>query len=1775
MGQDKDISSFIGGMDKDTDLRSVRDGDFIDALNTHNAITDGANRTGVENVRGNEFVSNGSLPPWGDNQTIGFKEDNKDDTGIYCVYNSNGYHGIYRYFRSKPPGQFGQIEKLLRIESPDYYPRVGLENPLNFNPERLITGVDLVDDLFFWTDFNMRPRMINIKRANNTDKRFKFRIYFSHEILATTGSKTFNFNVYQNNGAQVLNLAWNSSSKTLSGLVTDFFHAYQGSTAAVDVFSLTDMGDYAVMEMTQAGNYFAALKDISDPLTVNWVVPDNFYPEKMISVEFQNPGVIAYDYFSQDLIDRVKYPSQCAPIASYKTDTQRKVNLVQERVFQFRTQYVYDNYEKSVWGAISNIAIASGSCSQTENSIDNYIEVDFSDPRLNNPSLNCIIRSVNIAVREHNEGDWMIVENLEPHQWGIGKQVYKFYNDRINTILSDQNSFVKPYDAVGLKVKGQRLINDRLFDAGIVEGYDKPNIDFKLDVSYEPPTDTKTYSIKGIVSVRSIHTNLANPLAVYHQPVFDAGTIQFGGCDPVAYLSNQNSLFNDQVIAANQQQIPLRGFTVYLAGTPYYAITHQNWVQNGLQGGVENYYITGTQPQRTQLAEIMTGTFAGDKNAPFSWEPYGPGAPVNDQSGAPIGDTSAPPSRVFSYFEIKNVPPGKYVLRFASHLITQGDIDNNRYQKTSTNVISVGGENGTAGGGYEKEIIVSAANAVNGVIYVGASAIADVVNHYDLSDDYGSQTICGYLTDHDNPNPAASFDGYMFSETTRIERSFALLNLPPSLGNNLATNYLNPCSSDFYKGWIGQYPSSPGGFLAVADHNGYFYYSRRSFFVGPDLNYTAFFTGTNHCAIGGAFQSGGNGTNAWPTQGVSPKTTLIGVFRNIDDTVSTIGRTFLEGDVVDSQGGNISGVNVVNTHGAVQKTVGSGFKIPCYIDSWFFLNNTDDFLRTERLLLSSGDTGCLLQFVKDEYLYSVNIGTAPGYYNSTNIRQFGFIIANYLSSIISKCAFKNGSDIQFGVVYYDQADRPCSVVTNDSLKIHFPFYTESTVVTGAPVVKWSIYNDPPPWATKWQIVRTKNTQLNYYLQWAIDKIEYWNDTETQQVSRFDASKIHIYVTNLAKYSVVHPNSSVSYSFNKGDRFRPIRSAGGNLFNKYFDVEVLEAATNGAYIVISNNFELNLGVGDLYEIYTPRSQNSINVFYEFGECYEVGVAFMNGIKKYYHKGQTNQGYGTLPMEVVTPATGTMMSGDVYYRIRNIPVLIPNTTNYGFTNSYIDDGSVSDFFESDDEMIGRPRTDAGDIGQLFRPTAIRFSNRLQQDTKINGLASFDALNQKQISTDYGLINRLMLIGDDVLMAICNNSKIVTMYINKSILRQATGAALLVAISDEVIAQTNNLMQTLGSQNPESVVINDEKDVFLWDKQVAVIPRYTGNELTSISDFKLVTYFNDWSEIQLKYPPEKVITPAVYDRFFDEYVISRHPIAAITKQFATATICVPDMAATNNLQFNLKLVCQPNNITVVSGIFVNYGIYGVHTNQSLQSAINNSGTGFTATIDADGCVVVKAPVAGTVYNNNALVLTITQLNGTVNNYSYPMTDGTDTEEAGSEGDTVAFSKTKDRWVTRYSFQPEYFGSIRNEIISFVNGELWLHNIKDVYNNFYNTQYKSQVTFPSNKAPLKVKIFKALAENANSVWSAPEISIPADTQTPTGMESFLPVSKFVVKEGKFYSDILNDLNTPYAVNPTEALLNGRPMRGEAVKITLESDATDLAVLYATEVIYIYSEKS
>ena len=118
----------------------------------------------------------------------------------------------------------------------------------------------------------------------------------------------------------------------------------------------------------------------------------------------------------------------------------------------------------------------------------------------------------------------------------------------------------------------------------------------------------------------------------------------------------------------------------------------------------------------------------------------------------------------------------------------------------------------------------------------------------------------------------------------------------------------------------------------------------------------------------------------------------------------------------------------------------------------------------------------------------------------------------------------------------------------------------------------------------------------------------------------------------------------------------------------------------------------------------------------------------------------------------------------------------------------------------------------------------------------------------------------------------------------------------------------------------------------------------------------------------------------------------------------------------------------------------------------------------------------------------------------------------------DTVCFDENINGWVTRKSFIPENAVSLNNKYYTFLNGEIWEHDSKDVpYNNFYGVQYNSFIELEVNDNPSVIKKYKTLGYEGSEGWKA---SIATDQQKSN-------VFGFIAKENKYFANIPGEEKT------------------------------------------------
>lgn len=156
----------LGRMNKSLDERLIPNGEYVDALNVRLGSTEDSEVGSVETTKGNTQITQLQFEDAvlsSSAKCIGAYEDGARETMYWFVTDPNFSGG----------GATGKLDLIVsfntQINILTYHvisvdDGGGVNTTLNFNEQYLITGVNLVDDLLFFTDDYNPPRFINIER---------------------------------------------------------------------------------------------------------------------------------------------------------------------------------------------------------------------------------------------------------------------------------------------------------------------------------------------------------------------------------------------------------------------------------------------------------------------------------------------------------------------------------------------------------------------------------------------------------------------------------------------------------------------------------------------------------------------------------------------------------------------------------------------------------------------------------------------------------------------------------------------------------------------------------------------------------------------------------------------------------------------------------------------------------------------------------------------------------------------------------------------------------------------------------------------------------------------------------------------------------------------------------------------------------------------------------------------------------------------------------------------------------------------------------------------------------------------------------------------------------------------------------------------------------------------------------------------------------------------------------------------------------------------------
>lgn len=315
----------------------------------------------------------------------------------------------------------------------------------------------------------------------------------------------------------------------------------------------------------------------------------------------------------------------------------------------------------------------------------------------------------------------------------------------------------------------------------------------------------------------------------------------------------------------------------------------------------------------------------------------------------------------------------------------------------------------------------------------------------------------------------------------------------------------------------------------------------------------------------------------------------------------------------------------------------------------------------------------------------------------------------------------------------------------------------------------------------------------------------------------------------------------------------------NLYDGFDWYNITGTDYNGS--VSQSNIDNRWGRGVIVEIFTPKVPTAEKVYYEIGER-----------RPLLSSGRIDSAIGPHG-----PAF-TVSSGDV--RFRPVATKIPTLQNgswpfaadidpatWIYRTVFLEDPAITDLYDSSSWDRGRAHTVFQDAATVRRQNSITYSDAYAEDSARLTFSQFtpSLANFFDLPSEDGKCSYLCNMSD-MLMAIQEN-KVSRLSVNKSILSSAEGGGF-VGLNTNVLNLLNRFDETLGTSNPESVLIYDGVGYF-FDKIRYKAVQFNPGAIQAISDIGIKSSFEATSENFLKGTNPKVVSG--YDPVDDIYYIS----------------------------------------------------------------------------------------------------------------------------------------------------------------------------------------------------------------------------------------------------------------------------------------------------------------
>lgn len=803
----------------------------------------------------------------------------------------------------------------------------------------------------------------------------------------------------------------------------------------------------------------------------------------------------------------------------------------------------------------------------------------------------------------------------------------------------------------------------------------------------------------------------------------------------------------------------------------------------------------------------------------------------------------------------------------------------------------------------------------------------------------------------------------------------------------------------------------------------------------------------------------------------------------------------------------------------------------------------------------------------------------------------------------------------YGIIELDEDGRNAGVLNTVTGNIKTQLFSDGQI----PVITISLAGyTPSPWAVGYEIVRTDNLTYLKYLDWVSAGAYQGTGAGTSTVfGYFDVSNISAY--NVAQSAT---EGVISYSFSPGDRIRVIGryDSAGAFTSINLDYAVIGSPTlivasgvvkTGQFIQIyyptadiGPNFQFPNTINDTnfqnykiliysYKAYLPSNQN---VFFRIGQQYGIGNP---GTNTAYYMGNTADN------QII------LSDGDVFYRQRSVPIIstyLINTGGFDQTSPYgtlwvnPGGGAIPIVDNGIWKIVGGVQKVAGLLGTQY-PTYSEndftiFNETTSQTLAVRLRGTQPVTDKKDPNGQFSMYVKVVLPGNVVQLTqilplqtglqpgVSNNFVFdVTIQLTPLgklwIINHAVNEMLIggfVITLDVIRALTINIFDysqsdiyalRTNSDNKPNVVTTTAKQtyystLFRWGQAYQL-----GTELNNSNRF----YPLDFDEFDKSYG--SIIRLYVWQRELRIFQERRTGHVGVYAKFIkdnggnTSLVTTDDIISKNNIEYfdgNFGIGNQPS--ALISSGYQNYfpdPIRGCWLRVSLDGVKNISEEFMVQAFAGPNLPNYLLNYTYQFGGRSVMVGTYNFKKDKDGEVLFALQGGT-TGSSTIPGLVVPFNERKNSFTaSAYDINCDDIICCENQLYSFSNGNLWIHNNTTTYCNFFGVQYQPTIEFIFNEQmPIK-KSFFVLSYQANQFWEALNFGhvqtslINPDTGLP--QTSQLVDEDFEILEGLYSAAYLFDSNSN--ANPTLGLNEGDRLKGFYIRVLLTYRGSNFAYIY------------